>query len=167
MDREDFARRQANPTKPDDGLRPLTADGARRMRRNARGLARALSPPAALFTSPFVRAVSTAAILLERAWPEGLTAVVADELRPDRHPAELLALLKSAVRKQGRLSTIAIVGHEPHLSLAAGWLMSTDERALFELKKGGACLLDFTAGLEAGRARLVWLATPKLLRGLG
>ena len=177
-DRDEFAAQGTAraPSRGDD-QRPLTNEGARRMRQAARGLCKAVEAPDALFCSPLARARSTAEILIDRAWPE-LSAVVADELRPGRHPAEILGLLKAAVRNRGPLGLAAMVGHEPHLSSLAGWLMTANERSLFALKKGGACLLQFqlgrpsgrsagqSSGLEAGRAQLVWLSTPRMLRAL-
>ena len=47
--------------------------------------------------------------------------------------------------------------------------MSGSRRSEIELKKGGACLLEFVAeegGVGKKNGRLVWLATPKILRGL-
>lgn len=58
VDRDDF-------TGDDDDLRPLTADGRRKMRRIATGLHRITARPDLLVTSPLVRARQTADIVGE------------------------------------------------------------------------------------------------------
>lgn len=60
MEREEFAR-----TGQSDDLRPLTADGARKMRRVARGLRAEIETLDLLVTSPLVRAVQTAGIVAD------------------------------------------------------------------------------------------------------
>jgi phosphohistidine phosphatase len=161
MDREEYARLSA-----DDSRRPLTEEGARKMREGAGGLAAVADEPSAVFSSPYARAHATTEILLERAWA-GLDVELRDELRPDRHPAELLAFLKARnSRRREARGCVALVGHEPHLSIAASWLVTGDQRPVFALKKGGACLIDFPKRLEPGSGQLCWLLQPRQLRAL-
>ncbi len=61
---------------------------------------------------------------------------------------------------------IALVGQEPQLSLLAGWLLTGEPRSLFDLRKGGACLLELTAPPAPGTARLLWLLEPRQARRL-
>ena len=63
-----------------------------------------------------------------------------------------------------RSATLAIVGHEPHLSHAATWFLSGLRHSFIELEKGGACLLTFPDEIGAGRARLVFSLTARQLR---
>lgn len=145
----------------DDALRPLTADGRRKVREAARGLGRLLDPPAALATSPLVRARDTAALLAREL---GLPpAAEMATLAPGRHPRALLRWLDA--RRQAEL--LAVVGHEPSLGTLAGWLVTGRAAAILELKKGGACLLDLGDRPRPGGARLAWVATPAMLRALG
>ncbi len=65
MDREEFAR-SGNP----DDLRPLTARGARRMKRVAKGLRAQIESLDHLATSPLTRAVETAEIVVSIACHE-------------------------------------------------------------------------------------------------
>jgi phosphohistidine phosphatase len=169
MDREDFqyeARKKAkdNGLDPDvlanDELRPLTDDGVRKMRKNALGLKRLIDEPDLLATSPLVRAIQTAEILQAR-WSHLETTTI-DELKPESAPVDFAKWLTSV--KLPADATVVIVGHEPHLSSLVSWFLSGTSRPLVELKKGGACLVDFKAGVDKGRGRLVWLATPKMLR---
>lgn len=145
----------------DDFLRPLTADGRRKMREAARGIVRLVDPPQALATSPLVRAKETADILA-RAF--GVPA--ADEieaLEPGQPPQALLGFLRARERQ----GLAAVVGHEPHLGLLVSWLLAGRSRAFVQLKKGGACLLDLGTRPGPGRAELLWLAVPAQLRRLG
>ncbi|MGQ0537582.1 MAG: SixA phosphatase family protein [Gemmatimonadaceae bacterium] len=155
-DREEFAK-----TQRDDGERPLTRFGRRRMRRNARGLRRVGPPIDVLASSPLVRADETARIVSD---VFGLrdNLVYVDALTPEQKPDALVPWLK----QQPPDGTVALVGHEPHLSRLVTWLLTGDDqsgsRVLF--KKGGACLLDLGEGPRAGGATLLWLLTPAQLR---
>lgn len=160
MDRSDFAS-----TGLDDRLRPLTAEGARKMRKNARGLAVALgsAEPERLFSSPWARAKSTAEILAAHAWP-GLPIEERPELEGDRNLEEALALARDLAADGTR--TACFVGHEPCLSRLIGRLLAKRSLGIVEMKKGGACSLRIDAEAEPPLASLEWLATPRLLRAM-
>lgn len=154
-DREDFAR-----TGKDDRLRPLTDEGRKKMKQSARGL-RLLSPQIDLLaTSPLTRAAQTAAVL--DSVYGGLKEVEIDELAPEATPVDFLRWL----RKQGEES-VAVVGHEPSISLILSWLLTGTERRIFSFRKGGACQLEFSGEVGAGTATLLWALTPAQLRELG
>jgi len=152
-DRESFAA----TNQPDD-LRPLTKQGIRKMRRAAKGLRRIAPPVTMLATSPFTRAIETADILRDTL--DGGPVVILDELTPDSPFESLRARLESL----DETGTVAIVGHEPHLSGFVSWLLTGDANPILVLKKGGAVLLDVPA---EGRPALRWVLTPRLLRKLG
>jgi len=61
---------------------------------------------------------------------------------------------------------VAVVGHEPYLAFLAGWLLTGRHESFVELKKGGACLLEFDDPPAAGNATLVWSIAPAQLRTL-
>jgi phosphohistidine phosphatase len=61
---------------------------------------------------------------------------------------------------------IALVGHAPDLDDDVSWLCAGVSHAFVQLGKGGACLLEVEGALEAGRAELRWLLTPRQLRRL-
>jgi len=114
----------------------------------AKGLARIVDRPAALLTSPLLRAKQTAAIAAA-AWgriePEDTPALASGSFEAlaavlDRHPGD---------------ATVALVGHEPHVSALLGGFLGSrhDDRLAF--KKGGAALVE-VAGRLAGGGRLVW-----------
>ena len=150
-----------------DDLRPLTQAGRAKMRRGAQGL-RAICPRVAvLASSPLVRARETAEIVapaLDIARVE-----IVDALRPERSFEELVGWLRSRVvpNDHGANPTIAVVGHEPHLSGLVTWLMTSTAESRIELKKGAACLLGFEETIAAGAAELRWALTPVQLRSLG
>ena len=169
MEREDFqldARKKAKEKGVDpeifanDELRPLTGDGVRKMRKNVAGLVKICDEPVLLATSPLVRAIQTAEII-QASWPH-LDAVTIDELKPEGAPADFSKWLNS--QKLPPDALVAIVGHEPHLSSLISWFIAGSSRPAVAIKKGGACLIEFKAGVDKGRGRLSWLATPKLLR---
>lgn len=142
-----------------DALRPLTADGRRRTRRAARGLARVVPSLDLVATSPLLRAMQTAEIVA-RACGDARKLTVS-ELRPGTSPAALGAWLQTR-----RESVIALVGHEPDLGLLVGWLLTSAPIALTPFKKGQACLLEFDGRARPGGGRLSWSLTSRQLGGL-
>ncbi len=153
---EEFARSGKN-----DSQRPLTDDGRRKMRRGAAGLRAVVPAINILATSPLLRAVQTAEILA--AAYNGRNMVTVKELSPDSEFPPFLRWL----RTQNAGGTVAIVGHEPHLSGLTSWLLTGRKPSFISLKKGAACLLDFRERPKACEAKLVWALTPSQLRRLG
>jgi phosphohistidine phosphatase len=139
-----------------DAERPLTAEGRRKTAAAARGL-RGLAGADLVLTSPWKRAQQTAALVAAEL---DAPMEVTEALLPDREFEELARALRGAKKK-----SVAVVGHEPHLSGFATWLLIGGEgRPVLALKKGQAALLD-TDG-TAGSATLLWSVAPKGLRGL-
>ncbi|HYL04851.1 MAG TPA: histidine phosphatase family protein [Thermoanaerobaculia bacterium] len=153
-DREDFAR-----TGKDDSLRPITDEGKKKMKQSARGLRTLVPEIDLLATSPLTRAAQTAAIL--DSVYGGLREVEIAELAPESSPVEFLSWL----RKQAG-ENVAVVGHEPSISLIVSWLLTGTEKRLFSFRKGGACLLEFPGEVGAGTASLLWALAPAQLRDL-
>lgn len=145
---------------PDDSKRTLTDAGRRKFARAARGLALLLPKGAAVFTSPFVRARDTAAILVSIA---GLgKPIEAAELAADAAVNEAFEFLRSR-----RSAAVVFVGHEPNLGLLlATCLAGTHARFAVEFKKGGAVCLRFGKVIQPGRATLRWMLPPRVLRNL-
>ncbi|MFI5178652.1 MAG: phosphohistidine phosphatase SixA [Vicinamibacterales bacterium] len=145
---------------PDDGKRPITSEGAAKMRRAIAGL-RALDVKLDIvFTSPLTRAMETAELIVS-----GLKPAPALKPLPALAPGGTPARIAEAIVAEKDVRTIALVGHEPGLGELAGWLIGARTPLLF--KKGGICRID-VAELPPGRTgQLVWFATPKMLRALG
>jgi phosphohistidine phosphatase len=140
-----------------DKERPLTKDGRRKTRAAARGLASVLDAVELVATSPWTRAAQSAEFL---AAAFGAKIVALPELVPDRSYEELAAWLKNRREKR-----VALVGHEPHLSGFASWLMTGRDGSVLGLKKSQALLLDLKSPAPGG-ATLLWSLPPRQLRAL-
>ncbi len=114
-----------------------------------------------MLASPYTRAWNTAEILhLECGWPAPQECAALEAVRA---PTETLPILE----QERERSSVAVVGHDPHLSRLASLLLCGSEDVLsFDLKKGGVVALGFTGEPAAGAAYLRWSASPKLLRAL-
>jgi phosphohistidine phosphatase len=144
----------------DDSLRPLTADGKKKMKESAKGLHALVPRFDVLATSPLTRAMQTAQILAKVY--EKPAPTVVDVLSPGQRPAAVVAWL----RTQSAHKTVAVVGHEPGLGSLASWLTAGSERSFLDLGKGGACFVELPERIEAGEAMLAWVLRPSQLRAL-
>ncbi len=139
-----------------DGDRPLTVKGRKRFKKVARGLADIVPTPDLLLTSPLLRARETAEIA-GKAWgvkpsPEPLLA--------GGSPEALLA----AIAEHSKRALVALVGHEPDVSLLLAHVTGgVSER--FPFRKGGAALVELDDA-KASSGRLIWFMPPRLLRAL-
>lgn len=148
-------------TGQEDGLRPLTPQGRKKMRRAAVGLKTIVPTFDVIGSSPLVRAVETAEIVAQ--CYEGLHVVQVPALAPGGAPEEGLAWLQS----NKRFDTVALVGHEPDLGLLIGWLLTGRRNSFMEVKKGSVCLLEFARRIEPGGAVLHWFLKASQLGLLG
>jgi phosphohistidine phosphatase len=154
-DREEFAA-----SGDSDDARPLTRKGEKRMKQVARGLHEEVESIDRLATSPLKRAVQTAAIVADEydlGEPE-----VTDTLVPDASHDDFVRWAGSL----GDIDTLAVVGHEPHLSSLVGWLVGGGNGSRIDLKKGGCCLIEFESAPKEGAGTLMWLLTPGQARRL-
>jgi len=157
---------------PDDDVRPLTKRGRKRMAQAARGLC-ALGPRFdVVISSPLTRARQTADILadvLGDEWEAPLTIVECAALAPGGRPEQVAASClepgADPPRSRPARGAVALVGHEPDLGGLAAWLIGARESLPF--KKGGMARIDVTSPVSAGCGRLVWFASPKMLRAIG
>ena len=144
---------------PDDSKRPLTADGAARMKKTARGLARLEVAIDLLLTSPYVRARQTAEIVAAALEPHP-TIVSVDSLAPGGAYAAVTADLQ----KHGRKPRLGLVGHEPGMGELAARLIGSRHPVPF--KKGAVCRIDVEEMPPTGPGDLRWMATPRILRAI-
>ena len=145
------------PGVPDDE-RPLTSEGAAKFRVAAKGLARIARRPDVLLTSPLPRARATADI----------AAQAFKRIEPTVEPALAHGSVDQILTVLGRRpsdATIAVVGHEPTLSMVLARLLGAVDGERLAFKKGGAALVDLPDG-PSGGGRLVWFLKPKVLRAL-
>ena len=108
-----------------DDERPLTKDGRRRTREAAAGLARVVEGWELVATSPWKRAAQTAGAVAKALKSD---LVECPALIPDARLEDALAWLKTRKEKK-----IAIVGHEPHLSELASWLLTGTKLSILRL----------------------------------
>jgi len=155
--RHAIAVARGTPGLPDEE-RPLTPEGKESFRETAKGLAHLLDRPDALLTSPWLRAKQTAALAAAE-W--GRIA-----------PRETDALAGGSFEEQAEVldqypgdATVAVVGHEPHVSELLARLLGSRETDRLAFKKGGAALVDVPGRLADGGS-LVWFLPPKVLRKL-
>ncbi len=154
-----------------DDLRPLTVDGQRKMKKAARGLGRVLQKPILLISSPLKRAHQTSEILSEQ-WG-GLAIETCKLLSPDSKLTALAKWLNDHVdcKDDSHEGIYVVVGHEPHLSKFVSWCVvgsgvGLQSEPIVELKKGGACLVEFGARVAKGQGFLRWLVLPSHLRAM-
>lgn len=144
VDREDWS--------DDDLLRPLTQKGGKAARAFFDSLSDIVPSPDRIVTSPAVRAADTAH-LLRRAL-RSRKPVVNPDLVPGCVPEVIVSLARNSPERQ----VLAIVGHEPDLSVAAALLIG-GPGAHIRLAKGAcAWLRRITGSYE-----LRMLVSPKQL----
>ena len=138
-----------------DEARPLTPDGAAKMKRAVVGLGKLRVGFDLVLHSPWKRAVQTAKLMMPLG--SGRTATDWLAMAPT---LELLAEAAEAPR-------VALVGHEPWMGELCAWLV-TGDMALgpqFLFKKGGVAHLEGRCEPSGCRLRAFW--TPRTLRSAG
>lgn len=142
----------------DDALRELTKAGRRKMRKAAKALSQIVPSVDMIASSPLVRAFQTADIVSSAFG--GVRVVQIAALAPRRPPAQLLDWINAHPSE----STVALVGHEPHLSTFVCWILTGLQESFVSLKKGGAALIETSTPVAAGRGKLLWVLKPSQLR---
>jgi phosphohistidine phosphatase len=142
-----------------DAERRLTEEGEATIRAVAGGLSRMGHAVEKIVSSPLARAVQTAGILeevLARRGGAGTDAGAVETsplLLGSAAPEETLGLLEPGS------STLALVGHQPHLGRMAGLLLGLDPGRL-RLSAGTALLLTAEGVPRPGATRLEGLWPP-------
>lgn len=149
VDRESYLQ-----SHPSDDLRPLTFSGKRKVNRVIQKIARSQEDISTLITSPLKRAEQTAQIIHKHY--KKANYEVAEELKAEASVKEILPRLKQATP----VETLILVGHEPHLSRIASYLLTGNETNFIHLKKAGAIALEFGDKVEPGSALLRWHIHP-------
>ncbi len=151
-------------TDEEDSARPLSERGQQQLKE----LAEFFRPnrafrPAQLWHSPLVRARQTAEGLLRETAPDA-ALVETTGLLPEDNPEEIASRLGNVAS----IDSLAVVGHEPHLSALATLLVRGKTNPVaFEMKKGAVLALRRTEGLHkrSGEPRwqICWFVTPGLV----
>jgi phosphohistidine phosphatase len=145
----------------DDDSRPLSAQGIEKTRSAARGLASLNAATGIVASSPKIRALETARIVQD-SWNGNFQPQLEEwpELASDDFPAWLERL------RATKTKSVLIVGHEPDLSRFASLLLAFDADVLnINWKKAGVLTVELD--IDSGRATLLWMISPRVLRALG
>jgi phosphohistidine phosphatase len=137
-----------------DEQRPLSREGAARMRREAKAIARLRLPLEAILASPLLRARQTAEIVARAVGlRDGVS--VDERLRPGFGKGELEQILIAHRVIRG----LMLVGHEPDFSrVISAWTGG----GRVEMQKGSLARVDLPT-LAPGAGVLAWLLPPGVL----
>ena len=137
-----------------DHERPLTKDGLKKMKAEAKAIAALYVRPDAVLSSPYTRAYQTADIVAKEL---GLEVRVEPLLAPGFDLDRLVEVMRANARAQALLLT----GHEPSFSTVITQLIGGG-RVL--LKKGALARVDILGEVdETLQGELIWLLQPKIL----
>jgi phosphohistidine phosphatase len=142
-----------------DEQRQLTPKGEKKFASGARGLARIMTPPDVILTSPLPRARRTAEMTATIFG--GIPLVEADALAGGS-----LGDVIAQLALQPAEATVAVVGHEPQLGALLARFVGSDDAARFSFKKGGVALCELD-DVQSAVGRLVFYLPPRVLRTLG
>ena len=133
-----------------DHERPLTKDGLKKMKEQARTLAGLGVKVDAILSSPYTRAYQTADIVAGKLGMEVKTEPL---LAPGFNVDKLMEIVESFADDQALL----LIGHEPNFSMVIAELIGGGR---VQLKKGALARVDVSRELQG---ELVWLLQPKIL----
>jgi phosphohistidine phosphatase len=142
---------------PDDRDRPLTAKGRKVQGDVSRFLRKRDLAPSLVLTSPWVRAVQTAEILVEIAGV-GQPPVACEPLADDPD----LIQLQDCLGNQSPNATVAMVGHSPWMEDLASVLLGGSSTSIrIDFPKSGVLGMELER-LEPGAGELRFFLRPKM-----
>src|SRR6266498_4114768 len=154
---------EGTPDYEQDSERPLTDKGRKKMRQIAKGLRNLGVEFDLILSSPYVRARETSEILAD-VFKMKKNITFTESLIPLATPE----LLIGEINQTYSVNSIAVVGHEPHLSTLIGILVAENAKIDLTLKKGGVCYVTADdLHHNDHRATLEWLLTPGILTEIG
>ena len=165
-----------------DEERKLTPEGQKKFKKIACGIIEIEPKIDKVVSSPLIRAVQTAEILMTKIHSEKfkgseitlsgrikeadtLTPEMLSELTPNSDPQEFCHWLRTKYRAEVDAS-LAVCGHEPHLSALCSFLLTGRSENFFEFKRGGAAGLDLYIRSHDIKAQLSWFMKPSQLRSI-
>ena len=151
IDRED-------PKAPAEAERYLTEEGIAKTKQVAKGIAAVGVRADLMVSSPYLRAMQTAAIFASALdYPEHKIRQ-SESLLPGAEP---VAFLRELAREKNA-SSVFCFGHAPHVD---GLLAATvgAPRHITSMKKAGVAFVEMKR-ISPPNGQLVWLVTPKLFR---
>ena len=148
----------------DDSQRPLSERGRERLEKIAQGLKVLGADFDLIISSPFLRSMDTAEILLRFFKMKKDQLLVSEALIPQGQPEQLIGEINE---NYSSLNSIIVVGHEPNLSQLISLLTAGDAAISIDMKQGSVCRLNADNLAHERRATLEWLMMPKHLVALG
>ncbi len=139
-----------------DADRALTPEGKKKLRKVLRAAKTAEVSPSVILTSPYRRAVETAAMAAEELGHEG-ELIHSDALIPGSSAEQVW----DEIRIHRQAEEVLIAGHEPLLSRVIAYLLGVPSLQV-DLKKGAIACVVVDRFTPQPRGVLCWLITPKL-----
>jgi phosphohistidine phosphatase len=155
--RHGLAGEHGDPRYPDDRLRPLTDEGRKRFTETAKRLVEAGFEPGIVATSPLIRCLQTAEIVVDRARGNPKLVEIA-ALEPG---SDLDALIDWTIEQEK--DEVAWVGHAPDVTDLTAGLLSDGDDCRIRFAKGAVACIAFEGGIARGAGELQWLVTAKVL----
>jgi phosphohistidine phosphatase len=151
IDRED-------PKSPPEPERFLTEEGIEKTKQVAKAIAALGLHADLMVSSPYVRAMQTAAIFAKALdYPEQKIRQT-ESLLPGADPNLILRELA----REKNASSIFCFGHAPHVDRLLAAAVGS-QRQIATMKKAGVAYIELKR-VSPPNGQLVWLATPKLFR---
>jgi phosphohistidine phosphatase len=141
--------------------RPLTEDGATRMKVQAASFRRIGGVVQEVWTSPHLRARQSADIVRD-AQDTGTPVIEVEDLAPEGDVEAVFGRLRAYENGHD----IAIVGHEEGITKLASRLLVDGSAPVMHFGRGAVCCLDVLELSPDARSLLRWHLTPQQLRGL-
>jgi phosphohistidine phosphatase len=141
-----------------DSERPLTEQGVKEVKKVVHDVGRIVDSIDVVLSSSFTRARETADILAEEF--QVTRVLELRELKPHVAPSRLMR----ALQKMGRSRTVAVVGHEPHLSRFISFALTGSSRPFFDIKKAGFAILEFQSRVDKKQAQVKCFIQPAQLK---
>jgi len=154
--RHGLAGQHGDPQYKNDSLRPLTAEGCRKVRLASLGMKILGLKFDTILSSPYARARQTAEIVAKIHTMKNHQINLTNNLLP---PASIKKLLGEIHSRFPKSNNILLVGHEPHLTQLVSSLLECPAPLIIDFKKAGLCNIS----IDHDQATLKWLLTPKQL----
>ncbi len=155
--RHAIAAKRSDSKYPDDSQRPLVKKGTNIMKKVASRLKKIGVSPDIIISSPYTRAIDTARIL-KNELGKSYKIMESNLLEPDTPPVKTIKHLSTL-----DFNEVALVGHDPSLSLLVQEMVSPETSLNLVFKKAGVCLIEFENKPAPGAGTLKWLIAPKVV----
>jgi phosphohistidine phosphatase len=143
-----------------DFAKALSEEGRRKVTFSGRALARMISAPPAILSSPLTRARQSAELVAAEFDPASEVRIV-EELIP---PGDFNGLLTEIKNAGG--DRVLLVGHEPLLGRFIWAMMAEEFPGAVPMRKASMARVDLKIPVLGGGS-LIWFLPPEILRELG